>query len=153
MLALVLVHGIFWSGLLSASAAHLTTLVPEHRRAEGIGYWGLASIGAVAVAPPLAFWILDRGGWLSICVSCGVLNLLMGAIAWTLDDSDHVAEILEREIERGPLLDWRVLALSFTLFLYSFAYGAITSFSAVYADAIGVTPKSIYLTTLAIVIL
>jgi MFS family permease len=40
-----------------------------------------------------------------------------------------------------------------SLFLYSFGYGAITSFSAVYADALGITPKSIYLTTLAIVIL
>ena len=43
--------------------------------------------------------------------------------------------------------------LSLTLFLYSFAYGAITSFSAVYADAIGVSPKSLYLTVLAVVIL
>src|SRR5262249_7314966 len=90
MLALVLVHGVFWSGLLSASAAHLTTLVPEHRRAEGIGYWGLASIAAVAVAPPIAFWLLERGGWWWVAISCGALNLLMGAIAWTLDDSDHV---------------------------------------------------------------
>ncbi len=39
-----------------------------------------------------------------------------------------------------------MLALSLTLFLYSFGYGAITSFSAMYADAIGVTPKSLYLT-------
>jgi len=43
--------------------------------------------------------------------------------------------------------------LSITLFLYSFGYGAITSFSAVYADAIGVSPKSLYLTVLAVVIL
>src|SRR5262249_15556341 len=120
---------------------------------EGIGYWGLASIAAVAVAPPIAFWLLERGGWWWVAISCGALNLLMGAIAWTLDDSDHVAQVLEHEIERGPLVDRRVLALSFTLFLYSFSYGAITSFSAVYADAIGVTPKSVYLSTLAVVIL
>ena len=39
MLALVVVHGVFWSALLSASAAYLTSLLPERRRAEGIGYW------------------------------------------------------------------------------------------------------------------
>ena len=54
---------------------------------------------------------------------------------------------------RAPLLEWRVLVLSISLFLYSFGYGAITSFSAVYADALGISPKSIYLTTLGIVIL
>jgi MFS family permease len=46
-----------------------------------------------------------------------------------------------------------VLIVSLTLFLYSFGYGGITSFTALYADANGVTPKSIYLTALAIVIL
>src|SRR5687767_8838685 len=37
LLAMVLVHGVFWSGLLSASAAYMTNLLPERRRAEGIG--------------------------------------------------------------------------------------------------------------------
>jgi MFS family permease len=46
-----------------------------------------------------------------------------------------------------------VLILSFTLFLYSFGYGGITSFTALYADANGVSPKGIYLTTLALAIL
>ena len=78
MLALVLVHGVFWSGLLSASAAYLTHLLPERRRAEGIGYWGLSSVAAIAVAPPIAFWIMQHGGWRWICISCGTLNLLMG---------------------------------------------------------------------------
>ena len=54
---------------------------------------------------------------------------------------------------RGGLLEWRVLIVSVSLFLYSFGYGGITSFTALYADANGVTPKSIYLTALAIVVL
>ena len=54
---------------------------------------------------------------------------------------------------RKTLLEWRVLAVSLTLFMYSFGYGGITSFTALYADANGVAPKSTYLTTLAIVVL
>src|SRR5205823_14025623 len=89
ILAIVVVHGVFWSGLLSASAAYLTNMLPERRRAEGIGYWGLSSVAAIAVAPPIAFWIFDRG-WTWVCLSCGVLNILMGAIAWTLEESPNV---------------------------------------------------------------
>ena len=154
MLALVLVHGVFWSGLLSASAAYLTHLLPERRRAEGIGYWGLSSVAAIAVAPPIAFWIMQHGGWRWICISCGMLNLLMGAIAYALPD-DRVETQLDLPLRRvrPSLVEWRVLVLSLTLFLYSFGYGAITSFSAMYADALGISPKSIYLTMLAIVIL
>ena len=161
MLALVIVHGIFWSGLLSASAAYLTNLLPERRRAEGIGYWGMSSIAAIAVAPPLAFWIMQHGGWRWICVSCVSLNLLMGLIALALPEDQAIAKQLPLPLGREQwapawsrtLVEWRILALSLTLFLYSFGYGAITSFSAMYADAIGVSPKSIYLTTLAVVIL
>jgi MFS family permease len=157
MLALVIVHGVFWSGLLSASAAYLTSLLPERRRAEGISYWGLSSVAAIAVAPPIAFWIMQHGGWRWICISCGTLNLLMGAIALFLDDTPAAGAQLALPFDAagGParIVEWRVLALSLTLFLYSFGYGAITSFSAMYADAIHITPKSLYLTSLAIVIL
>jgi MFS family permease len=158
MLGLVIVHGIFWSALLSASAAYLTSLLPEGRRAEGISYWGLSSVGAIAVAPPIAFWIMQHGGWRWICISCGTLNLLMGAIAFFLTEAPAGEVQLALPLDRAtaapaPLIEWRVLALSLTLFLYSFGYGAITSFSAMHADAIGVAPKSLYLTVLAIVIL
>ncbi|HXW06612.1 MAG TPA: MFS transporter [Vicinamibacterales bacterium] len=148
MLALAVVHGIFWSGLLSASAAYMTNLLPERRRAEGIGYWGLATVAAIAVAPTLGFWIYRRG-WLWMCLVGAALNVVMAAIAWGLPEQP-VAE--PRHAGQG-LLEWRVLAISFSLFLYSFGYGGITSFTALYADANGVAPKGIYLTTLAIVIL
>jgi MFS family permease len=46
-----------------------------------------------------------------------------------------------------------VLIISGTLFLYSFGYGGITSFAALYAEANQVAPKAIYLTTMAIVVL
>jgi MFS family permease len=74
----------------------------------------------------------------------------MGIIAWTL----HDPPASRRHVDgTPPLLEWRVFVLALSLFLYSYGYGAITTFSAVYADAIGVTPKSLYLTTLAVVIL
>jgi MFS family permease len=148
MLAIVIVHGIFWSGLLSASAAYMTNLLPERRRAEGIGYWGLSTVAALAVAPTVGFWIYRRG-WVWLCVVSAALNIMMAIIAWFLKEQP-VAPAHERT---GGLLEWRVLALSVTLFLYSFGYGGITSFTALYAEANQVAPKAIYLTTLAIVIL
>src|SRR5439155_144337 len=120
----------------------------------------------------VAFWIMQHGGWRWICLCCCMLNFLMGAIAWFLDrdgptahhplaySATHLASSPTHspassptDHARGSLVEWRVLVLSITLFLYSFGYGAITSFSAMYADASGVSPRSLYLTCLAIVIL
>jgi MFS family permease len=148
MLALVLIHGVFWSGLLSASAAYMTNMLPERRRAEGIGYWGLSTVAAIAVAPTVGFWIYRRGWWWLCALGAG-LNVMMGVIAFFLKDTPRETA---HERERG-ILEWRVLIISLALFLYSFGYGGITSFAAMYADANHVTPKGLYLTTLAIVIL
>jgi MFS family permease len=150
MLALVLVHGVFWSGLLTGSAAYMTNILPESRRAEGIAYWGLSTIAAIAVAPSIGFWMFQFG-WPALCLEAAILNILMAVIAWRLP-AQPIAAVPEGG-RQGRLIEWRILILSFTLFLYSFGYGGITSFTALYADANGVAPKGIYLTTLAVVIL
>ncbi|MFI5177907.1 MAG: MFS transporter, partial [Vicinamibacterales bacterium] len=117
-------------------------------------YWGLSSVAAIAVAPPHAVWINQHGARRWITISCGALNVLMGIIAVALPE-DRIETQLDLPLPsiRPALVEWRVLVLSLTLFLYSFGYGAITSFSAMYADALGISPKSIYLTLLAAVIL
>jgi MFS family permease len=171
MLGLAIVHGVFWSGLLSASGAYMTAFLPEHRRAEGLGYWGLAGVLAIAAAPNLGFWIFQHG-WRSVCASSFSLNLLMAFIAWRLPEgsreetdtertrNEHRTNTERRAASRAGTLgrtlramEWRVLALSMTLFLYSFGYGGVTSFTALYAAANGVSPKGLYFTTLALVIL
>jgi MFS family permease len=159
MLGLTLIHGVFWSGLLSASAAYLTSMLPERRRAEGVGYWGLSSVAAIAVGPSVGFWVFQFG-WRTLCLVAATLNVIMAVIAWNLPPQQ-----LRGAAGQGPgattktsaskrgILEWRVLVLSFTLFLYSFGYGGITSFTALYAAANNVRPKGLYLTALAIVIL
>jgi MFS family permease len=171
MLGLTLIHGVFWSGLLSASAAYLTSMLPENRRAEGVGYWGLSSVAAIAVGPSVGFWVFQFG-WRTLCLVAATLNVIMAAIAWNLPAQNVRSQAAQKATQAGlkacateggvsneaapskrGILEWRVLVLSFTLFLYSFGYGGITSFTALYAVANNVRPKGLYLTSLAIVIL
>jgi MFS family permease len=147
-LALAFLHGWFWSGLLSASAAYVTDIIPEARRAEGFGYWGLASITAMAISPAVGFWIYAHG-WVWTCVASGTLNLIMAGIAFWLREHREPAGWGHGGFFSRGLLEWRVLVSAMTLFLYSFGYGGITSFVAVYADANRVWPKGIYFTALA----
>jgi len=145
----VVVHGVFWSGLLTGSGAYMTNILPEARRAEGLAYWGLSTIAAIAVAPTVGFWVF-RFGWRALCLEAAALNVAMACIAAALPRQPrHV----RAEPGTRRLIEWRVLVVSFTLFLYSFGYGGVTSFTALYADANAVHPKGIYLTALALAIL
>jgi MFS family permease len=150
-LVLVVFHGVFWSALLSSSAAYMTDIIPETRRAEGIGYWGLSTILAIAVAPSVGFLLYHRG-WAWVCLVAAGLNLLMAGIAARLPETPVRATWGAAKLT-SDLVEWRVLFTSLTLFLYSFGYGGITSFVALYADSNGVVPKEIYFTTFSIVIL
>ncbi|HEX6464772.1 MAG TPA: MFS transporter, partial [Vicinamibacterales bacterium] len=97
----------------------------------------------------IGFWVF-RFGWRALCFEAAALNIAMACIAALLPRQPrHV----RGPDEAGRIVEWRVLVLSFTLFLYSFGYGGVTSFTALYADANGVRPKGIYLTALALAIL
>jgi MFS family permease len=156
LLAVVIVHGIFWSGLLAASGAYMTSTLPPTRRAEGLGYWGLESVLAVGAAPVLGFWVY-RHGWVTLCVEMTILNLMMAVIAWWLPDDHHGAhghDPAAPVVHPAPhAIEWRVLFLSIGNALVSFGYGSLTSFAALYADSLGITPRSLFLSAMAVSIL
>jgi MFS family permease len=150
LVLLVFVYGIFWSGLLSASSAYMTALIPAERRAEGFGYWGMATMLAVAVAPGLGLF-LYRKGWIWVCASAAVLNLVMAGIALSLPEA-HVPPT-ERPKRLRDFVEWKVLGMASSLFLTSFGYGAVVSFAALWTEQNGVAPRGIWFTTFALVVL
>jgi len=150
-LLLAFVHGLFWSGLLSASSAYMTDLLPESRRAEGLSYWGLSTIAAIAVAPTLGLWVYHHG-WAWLCGVMGALDAMMVLIALRLDEPLARARLGEERFFTWKLVEWRVLATSGSLFLYSWGYGGITSFVALYAESLGTTPKGLYFPVLAVTV-
>jgi MFS family permease len=158
LLALAIVHGVFWSGLLSANAAYTVELIPPERRAEGIGYHGLASVLAVSIAPTIGLLVYS-GGWVGLCVSIGVLNLVMAAIAWSIPE-DRIPEPpgptdLSTDEFAGhgrPAIEWRVALAGITVFLAALGYGGTTSFVALRADQAGLRPRALYFTVAALAI-
>jgi MFS family permease len=150
LVLLVFVYGIFWSGLLASSSAYMSAQIPASRRAEGFGYWGMASMLAVAVAPGLGLFLYGRGwGW--VCASAAGLNLLMCGIAFSLPET-HVSPS-ERPRKLRDLVEWNVLGMATSLFLSAFGYGAVVSFAALWTEQNRITPRGLWFTSFALVVL
>ena len=154
LLGVVIVHGLFWSALLSASGAYMTSTLPPSRRAEGLGSWGLSSVLAIGAAPAIGFWVY-RHGWTALCWELTTLNALMFVIAWRLPDDLHGAHGHDPAAPApahtpGHVIEWRVLLLSAALAVISFGYGGLTSFSALYADDLRISPRSLFLSVMAV---
>jgi len=157
MLSLVVLHGFFWSGLLTASGSYMAAILPPSRRAEGLGYWGFASIIAIGVAPSLGF-VVYHFGWFTMCLEMVALNLVMAFIAWRLPElpkpkEDAPFDLVSHVSSFHQHVEWRVVLLAVTMALVAFGYGALTSFSALFADWLGVTPRGLFLVAMAVTML
>ena len=150
ILGLVLIHGVFWSCLLSSSSAYMTDIIPAARRAEGLGYSGFASILGVAIAPWIGLWVFDHGGWTWMCIEAAALEPGHGDHRVAAAEGRDACRRQPKRIAAagGPGRVARAGAGGVTLFLYAFSYGGITSFVAVYAEQLGVTPRAMYFTVL-----
>lgn len=150
LLAVAVVHGVFWSMLISSSGAIMTEIVPESRRTEGLAYWGMSSTAAVAVAPLVGLEIFELG-W--------------GALAIELTATSAVMLILSLFVRAGrarsdrpfpplsQIVDWRVAVCALSLFVLAFSYGGITSYVAMLSIDRNVSPPSLFFSVFAIAIL
>lgn len=146
LLVVGIVHGALWSGLLSSASAIMTDYIPESRRTQGLAYWGLASIGAIAVAPAVGLWVFHFGWW-TLCLEMATLSVVMTLGALFIHDPTQ-----PHERHRGALAeawDWSVIRITLTMTVASFGYGGITSYAALLAVQRHVEPKSLYLTVYA----
>lgn len=138
-------HGVVWSGLLTATLASLAHVLPGDRHADGLSLYGLASPGGVIVGPLLGLWIHQRWGFAPIGWYLAVLFLLLGALGTTLP-KDHPHG--RAEGFRWP--DLTVFAPSVVLFCVALGYGALGTYTAQEALALGMPLPSAFLSSMAV---
>jgi len=142
------IHGSLWSGLISAASAIMADFIPESRRMQGLSYWGLASTGAVTIAPAVGLFTFLHYGWTTLCGEMAVLSLLMTIGALLIRYRDDAVPRANRGGVREAW-DWSVTRTTLSLTVITFGYGGITSYSAILAMQEHIEPKSIYLSVFA----
>jgi len=141
------IHGALWSGLISAASAIMSDYIPESRRMQGLSYWGLASTGAVTIAPAVGLWVVLHHGWTTLCNELVVISILMTAGALLLRSEPAAAAGPRVRVHQA--WDWNVIVATLSLTVVTFGYGGVTSYSAIVAMQRHIEPKSIYLTVFA----
>ncbi|WLT32586.1 MFS transporter [Geothrix sp. PMB-07] len=138
-------HGIVWSGLLTATMASLSHVLPKDRHADGLSLYGLASPGGVIVGPLLGMWIFQHWGFAPIGWYLALLFLLLGALGTTLP-ADHA----HGRAEGFKWPDVVVLGPCLVLFCTALGYGAIGSYTAQEGLALGMKLPSAFLSFMAV---
>lgn len=150
LLVIGIIHGAIWSGILASAGAIMTDFIPPSRRTEGLGYWGLASTAAIAIAPAVGLFVY-RFGWLTLCIEIAVLSALMAVWGSRIPGGLNV----ERDAafpRTADLWDKQVIRTSISFAVVSFGYGGITSYVALLSRERGIHPESLFFTVFAMAV-
>jgi len=151
LFALRVLHGISWGFATTGAGTIAADVVPQARRGEGLGYYGLSNTLAMAVGPSLGVFILNRAGYSTLFTACVVIAAA-GLAA--------MAGISYRESTGGKVkLSWesffepRVFSLSWVIFFTAVVYGGIVSFITLYGLNLGITNAGTYFLVYALTLL
>lgn len=141
------IHGSIWSAILSSASAIMSEFIPDSRRTQGFAYWGLASTGAIAIAPAAGLYIF-RFGWATLCNELAALSVVMAVWALLLPSTQSPRLLGATRMREA--WDWSVIRITFSLTVASFGYGGVMTYAAIMAIERHITPPSIYLTVYAV---
>lgn len=91
-------HGLGWAAFGTAASALVALIAPARRRGEAMGYYGMSTNVAMAIAPAVGVFIVEREGWgypLLFAVSAALV-LLAGIVTLPVRDCQAEACALAR---------------------------------------------------------
>lgn len=154
LLALRLLHGFTWGMVTTGGGTIPADLVPEQRRGEGIGYFGLAITLSMALGPLVGLWVLGSNNNFSLLfyTAFGITLLSLGlayAVRYpTVAIKKPTLEATPRK--KGQMFEAKASHASVVVFLFGFAYASIFSFAAVFSQETDLGHSGLFFLLLAI---
>ena len=147
-----LVHGIAFAVSGTVTTALIASAVPRERLGEGIGYFGLGYIIAMAIGPNIGIYFVDNLGYtINFIISGTALFLatfLIAKIPFTWKAPDKSA--FKKKITIDDLISIKLLPLAFVGGIFSFTNGIVSSFLVLIGEERGIANIGLYFTVLAI---
>ena len=128
-----IIHGLGYAVASTAVMAVAQSVIPEHRRAEGTGYFALGTTLATAFGPAAGLAIVGASGYNTIFVV--VLSLTVCAVALALALKIPTQERPSVTFSLANIVHPAVAPFGFFMLLIGVAYAGIITYLNAYADA------------------
>lgn len=148
VLVLRFMHGLTWGSMSTAGSTIAVDLVPEKRRGEGIGVFGLSMTIAMAIGPLIAIAITGVSNYERLFYSAAGFSFLGLLLALFV----RVPKItsVKRKFKMSSLIEKNALPVSLNVFLVTIPYGGIISFIALYGRSIGIDSSGLFFLLIAV---
>lgn len=135
------IHGVTWAVSTTAVGTAITDIIPDSRRGEGMGWYGMAMTIAMAIGPMIGLWVVQNYSFHGLFL----LATLLSFMAVVLSLITKIPFTPQKEKGKIQLFEKSVLSITIVVFFLSFAYGGITTFLPLFASSIDVNPGTFFL--------
>ncbi|WP_169713788.1 MFS transporter [Paludifilum halophilum] len=147
-------HGFSWGAVTTAASTIATDLIPDRRRGEGMGYYGLFTNLAVAFGPALGLWVVERYSFPVLFAGAAGLVFAAWATAVTIQYPAPRRVPAEEESRRDRMtagvLTKGTLATSAMGLCVTFTLGGIVAYLPLFAQERGIPHAGWFFTVFAV---
>ena len=134
------IHGIGWGMATTTLGTMISDIIPAARRGEGMGYYGLSSTLAMALAPMVGIWVMNEFGFGILFLTATIFGLL--SIILFLCVPYQEPQMKQEKVAQFSLWEGIVepIALfpSLLVLLLGVTYGGIVSFITLFGADVGI---------------
>ncbi len=145
-----MVHGAALSFSNSTTATVASDVICKQRFAEGMGFFGMATALASAIAPALGLELMGFGFNVLYGAAAGISIL---ALALFLLVRSPKPQVEKRPLSWRALVNRDSLPATVTMLVFMFTFGALENFVALYASANGLPSASVFFLIMAAMLL
>ena len=149
-LASRMVHGAALSFSNSTTATVASDVICKERFAEGMGFFGMATALASAIAPALGLELMGLGFNVLYGAAAAISVLALVLFAFVRSPRPKVEK---RPLSLKSLVNRDSLPATVTMLIFMFTFGALENFVSIYASANNLPSASIFFVIMAVMLL
>lgn len=150
-IALRMVHGVGLSFSNSTTATVASDVICKQRFAEGMGYFGMATALASAIAPALGLTLMESFGY-KVLYSVAAGIALLGLVLFSFVHAPNV-DVPKKKLDLRSVINRDSLPATVTMLVFMFTFGALENFVAIFASNNGLPSGSIYFVVMSLMLL
>ncbi|CAM3670694.1 MFS transporter [Mesobacillus zeae] len=141
LVVLRILHGMGWAIATTSIGTAVTDVIPQSRRGEGMGWYGLAMTLGMALGPILGLWVAKSFSFHYLFLLCTALAI----IAFILAIGTKIPAVQHTSKKPISFFETTVLPVAIVTFFLSFTFGGITTFLPLFAANIQVNVGTFFL--------
>ncbi len=135
-----LLHGIVFGAASTATGTIVAQIIPPSRRGEGIGFYSIGAILAVAVGPFIGIFLIHHANFRMIFVLTSLLAAASFALSFAVNKPVYEKPVLEsaaaERFRLSDFMEYKAIPISLIILIIGFSYSGLLTLISLYAKEI-----------------